>query len=348
LARDASSTGIFSGGSDTYDANLSIPYTVNACASVTLSAFPQSPKTVGTQVTLTAGSACSSPNPQYKFVARWQGSSGWVQLYGYSTSNTYTWDSTGAASGTEYLGVWVRDANSLGVYGTPPDSYDANLSIPYTVNACTSAGIAASPPSPTTAGTQVTVTASAVCSSLSPLYKFLGKWQGSTTWQPLQGFSSNTTYSWNSTGALSGMEYLGVWVRDANGTGIFGTLPDSYDATASVPYEVNACTSVSITMSPGSPQVHGTPNLRITMTASSTCPNLSPRYQFWMLADGSNTWQLVQPYSTNASFSWNTAGAPAGTEYFEVWVRDATSPGIINTGLGSSYDSYISSPFTLT
>jgi hypothetical protein len=44
----------------------------------------------------------------------------------YSTSATYDWNSTGAAPGTVYLGVHVRDANSTA-------SYDAVASTPVTV-----------------------------------------------------------------------------------------------------------------------------------------------------------------------------------------------------------------------
>jgi hypothetical protein len=42
---------------------------------------------------------------------------------------------------------------------------------------------------------------------------------------------------------------------------------------------------------------------------------------------GSLTWQLVQGYSTNASYRWNSTGAFAGTEQFGVWARDASSAG---------------------
>ena len=47
-----------------------------------------------------------------------------VQAYG--TSATYDWNSTGAAAGTVYLGVHVRDANSSA-------TADAVASIPVTV-----------------------------------------------------------------------------------------------------------------------------------------------------------------------------------------------------------------------
>jgi hypothetical protein len=54
-----------------------------------------------------------------------------------------------------------------------------------------------------------------------------------------------------------------------------------------------------------------------------------------------STWQLVQGYSTSATYDWNTSGAPAGTIYFGVWVKDAGSP----TG---SFDANASTAVTVT
>jgi hypothetical protein len=55
---------------------------------------------------------------------------------------------------------------------------------------------------------------------------------------------------------------------------------------------------------------------------------------------GSTTWHLLQAYSTTPTYIWNTKGAPAGTEYFGVWVRDASSR--------ATYDSLLSAPYTLS
>jgi len=51
------------------------------------------------------------------------------------------------------------------------------------------------------------------------------------------------------------------------------------------------------------------------------------------------TWSVVQGYSANATYNWNSTGAPAGTELFGVWVRA--------TGSSVAYDSYVSLPYTL-
>jgi hypothetical protein len=86
--------------------------------------------------------------------------------------------------------------------------------------------------------------------------------------------------------------------------------------------------------------VHGTA-VQVTITAAAAgCTNANPRYEFWMLAQGSSTWQLLQGYSTSASYVWNTNGAPAGTERFGVWVRDAAS--------SAPYDSFNGIPYSLS
>src|SRR5207302_1174008 len=88
------------------------------------------------------------------------------------------------------------------------------------------------------------------------------------------------------------------------------------------------CTSASASTAPVSPQVAGT---TVSMTGvAAGCPN--PRYQFWVLAPGSSTWQVAQAYSSTATFSWSTSGLAAGTYRYSVWARDA--------GSTSTYDSY--------
>ena len=62
----------------------------------------------------------------YEFWIRPASSGTWQLVQAYGTSNTYDWNSTGAAPGTVYIGVHVRDANSTA-------GYDAVASTPVTV-----------------------------------------------------------------------------------------------------------------------------------------------------------------------------------------------------------------------
>jgi len=227
-ARDASS-------SAPYESFTSIPYNLTGqnCTAVSLAAAPPSPQMSGTQVALTATGTCPNPNPMYAFWARWQGSNNWQLLQGYSTSNVYNWNSTGALPGIENFGVWVRDAaSSTPFYNPPPPTccWDQTAGIQFTVTASSCASVSASAAPSSVAhgsGTHVTVTgAAAGCTNANPLYQFWMRPASSSTWTRVQGYSTSATYDWNSTGALAGTVYFGVWTKDAASL-------NSYDAVAS-------------------------------------------------------------------------------------------------------------------
>jgi hypothetical protein len=251
-------------------------------------------------------------------------------LQDYGASATYNWTSTTSA-GAYYLGVHARALAS-----TAP--YESLTSIPYTLNptACTAVTLAAVPTSGQPSGTPVTFTATGTCPTANPLYEFWARWQGYGTWQLLQSYSTQATYNWNSTGAAAGTEYFGIWVKDA------GSSTGGFDANASITYAVTTPSCASVTVSPAPTSVvHGS-GTHVTITAAaSSCTNPSPRYEFWMRPAWLSTWQLVQGYSTSATYDWNSTGAPAGTIYFGVWAKDANSP----TG---SFDANQSTTVTVT
>jgi hypothetical protein len=276
-----------------------------------------------------ASSGC--PNPLYEFWMLPAGSSTWQVVQAYSATTSFTWNSTGAVAGTLRFGVHVRDAST-----SASNAAYASASIPFTVAppTCTSVSVAAAPASPSPSGSQVTFTAAASgCPNAQ--YSFWAKWQGYDTWQLLQGYSTSSSYRWNSAGAAPGTEYIGVWAKDA------GSATGSFDANASIPYSVTpACASVTASATPAT-LVHGS-GTHVTITgAAAGCVNANPRYEFWMRPAWVSTWQLVQGYSTSATYDWNTSGAPAGTIYFGVWVKDAGSP----TG---SFDANASTAVTVT
>jgi spore germination protein YaaH len=294
-----------------------------AVCSAARSAFsPVSPANAGTPVTVT-GIATGCPNPLYEFWMRPAGSAAWQMVQGYSPSSTYRWNTTGAAGGTVYLGVWARDAASTATY----DAYSAGL---FTVRSpCTSAGESFSPASPALRGASVTVTSSAA-GCPNPLYEFWMRPAGSSTWQLAQGYSTSPSYHWNTNGAAAGVVYFGVWARDAASTAAYDTYAAALFTLSS------ACASASASYSPASPAFRGT---AVTVTGSAAgCPN--PLYEFWMRPSGSSTWQIVQGYSTSSTYHWNTSATPAGLVYFGVWARDSASK--------ATFDAYAPTQFTLS
>jgi hypothetical protein len=319
-----------------YDAVSSIPYAVNppSCASVGISGSLASPQVSGTQVTFTAtASGCPHPSPLYQFLIRPASQTTWQVVQTYTTSPTFNWNSSGF-SGTVYVGVWTKDASSAAFA-------DAYTSIPYLVNpaSCASVGISGSPGSPQVAGSPVTFTANASgCPHPNPLYQFLIRPASQSSWQVVQTYSTSPTFNWSSRGFL-GTVYVGVWTKDASSA----AFADAYGST---PYLINptSCPSVSISASPAPAIAHGHGTLVTFSAVASGCPDPNPLYEFWFL-DGS-TWRVVQGWSTTSTWIWNTTGAPAGTQYFGVWVRDAASPGVNSTPLGT-YDAYAPIAYSL-
>jgi hypothetical protein len=333
-ARDASSTGMIVGSLGAFDASTSTAYALTPvpCTGTTLSASPASPSLAGSALTFT-GAASGCPNSRYEFWMRPAGSPTWQMVQTYSTNPALSWNSSGA-SGTYYFSIWAKDASSTTA------TFDANATVTYVVNlaSCASVTLTAAPVSPSTSGTKVTFTGSASgCSNANPFYEFWMRPASSSTWQMIQAYSTSATLSWNSS-RVSGIIYFSVWAKDA------GSPTGSFDANATVPYLVNpaSCGSVTISASPVSPSAAGT---QVTFTAiASGCSNAGPLYEFWFL--NGSTWQVAQGWSTVSTWTWNTTGLAPGTYHLSVWVRDAASPGVNSTMLGT-YDAYAPIPYSL-
>ena len=333
--RDAFSLGSNcpSGRGGCNDAFTGLSYTVIApyCASVTISATPAAVmQGNGTHVTATAAAASCTNSPLYEFWIRPVPQVNWQLVRGYSPSPTYDWNTLGANAGMVYLGVHVRDAHS-----TAP--YDAVASAPVTVSSpCTSVTVSAAPTNVIqNSGTHVTITAAASGCTNSAAYEFWLRPAWSSTWQLVQPYGSSATYDWNSTGALTGVVYLGVHARDSQRLA-------AYDAVASTPVTVAtpSCGSVTITATPTSVTHSTGGGTHVTATASATGCTTAPLYEFWIRPASSGTWQHVQSYSNGANYDWNSTGALPGTVYIGVHVRDANSP--------ASYDAVASTPVTVT
>jgi spore germination protein YaaH len=293
------------------------------CTGATVTANPSSPQPAGTQVQVTASSA-TCVNPLYQFWIR-PATGTWTMVQDYSSANTFTWTKTTPAGGY-YVGVRVRDAASTLVF-------DSVASIAYTLTSspCTAVTLSGAPASPQLSGTPVTFNASGTCPNPNPLYEFWARWQGSSTWHLLRGYSTSPAYNWNSAGAAAGTEYFGVWVKDA------GSSTSTFDAYLSMPYTVTApaCASVTVSAVPSS-VAHGS-GAHVTVTgAAAGCSHPNPLYEFWMRPASSSTWTLIQSWSTSATYDWNSTGAQPGTVYFGVWTRDAASTNAYDAVAGTA------------
>jgi hypothetical protein len=310
-----------------------------ACTTPTVSIDPPTPQGTGTMVSFTA-TTTTCPHPLFEFWLAPPGpTSPWIRGQDYSPSPTWRWNTTGAPPADYRVEVWVRDTMSGVISGSDRGTYDAFVDITDTVTAtpCAAPTVTAAPPSPGSSGTAVAITGSATCSHASPLYEFWMRVGSTGAAQLVQPYSTNATYNWNSTGAGAGTVNFDVWVRDASSVGTNRSSLGSYDATTTFPYSivVPSCASVSVTAAPTSVSYGSGTHLTMTAVAAG-CTNPSPLYQFVMRPASQPTWQVVQRYSSSATYDWNSTGAAAGTVYFGVWVKDARSP--------AAYDAVASTP----
>jgi hypothetical protein len=336
-AMDAASTGNDGDSLGRWDAyNPSLQYAINParCLSVTATASPPSGATVGTAVTLSAAVSCPSPRFQFEMLA--PGSQTWQVVQPYSTAAVFNWSTGGAAAGTYRFIVKARDASSAGLAGSSTGSWDSYTSLTYTLGSTPCASVTATP-----SGTNPVVITAVASGCPNPRYQFEMLAPGSQTWQVVQAYSTNSVFNWNTTGAPSGTYRFIVKARDASSAGTTGNYAGTWDAYVAISYALNTVTCTSVTAS-----TSGTNPVAITATATG-CPN--PRYQFEMLAPNSATWQVVQAYSSNGSFTWNTTGLAKGTYKFIVKARDASSPGTTGTGnANGAWDAYTVVTYTLS
>ena len=115
-ARDASSPGASGTPPYTYDAFSAFDYvlTSSACTAMSAPATPAASTNVGGVVTV-SGSATGCPNPRYAFYLR-SPNGAWALVRPYSTSPSFSWNTTGFAAGGYRFSVWARDASSSAAY----------------------------------------------------------------------------------------------------------------------------------------------------------------------------------------------------------------------------------------
>jgi spore germination protein YaaH len=210
---------------------------------------------------------------------------------------------------------------------------------------CYSVGLSASPASSTVAGTSVALSASAACPDPNPQYEFWILAPGASSYQPLQSYSTNSTYTWSTGGLFPGVYRIVVWARDSGSTGEFGNSFGTWDTYNAISYTVitHPCSAVGLGATPSGSAGVGT---AVGVTAhASGCPN--PLYQFWTKASGSSSWAVTQPYSTSNTWSWATAGKAPGAYQVAVWARDASSPGTYGNSSGR-WDAGSFSAYTVT
>ena len=207
--RDATSAAAY----DSYFPGTAYTLTTITCTGVTASATPASPQDAGTMITLSA-TASGCPNPRYEFWVQAPGGS-WTVVQAYSSGNSFAWNTVPPAGIYKYS-VWVRDAASAAAY----DSYFPGTTFTLTTTPCSGVTASATPASPQTAGTAITITATA-SGCPNPRFEFWIQAPGGG-WTIAQAYSNSNSFSWN-TMPPAGVYKYSVWVRDASSGASYDT-----------------------------------------------------------------------------------------------------------------------------
>lgn len=325
-----------------------ISYYFTSCKGVNVSTSPVTKAGIGSSVTVTA-SALGCRNPTYHFGIMVPGSNAYVLAQDYSTSPTYTWNTSGLQPGTYRFSVWAEDANSPGTFKNWAGHWDAyNNNTFFTLSTCTGVNVSAQPATGAKIGSTVTFTASSVgCPNPNPQYHFGIMAPGSSTYATAQDYSTTASYSWATSGLQPGNYRLSVWVKDAASSGAQGNSFGRWDAYNNwFTYGLATCAGLNVTVAPPSPSAAGA---TVTVSASAVgCPNPGPLYHFGIMGPGAAGYTTVQDYSTASTYSWSTTGLVPGTYRFSVWAKDSASTGAQGNSFGrwDVYNNFVTDTLT--
>jgi hypothetical protein len=195
------------------------------CTAVSVKASPSSPVAAGTIVTATAqASGCQSADYRFQLVDLSTGVGLVMQDWG--TSSSWTWDTTNVQAGKYAIRA---DARGASVATQDPDAtaqveVDVVHALPSGSpgGSCKAVSVTMSAASPISAGTQLTVTATASgCSGAD--YRF---WviEPNGVALVMQSWGSTSTWTWDTTGQQAGTYTIKV---DARAAGVASDNPDA-------------------------------------------------------------------------------------------------------------------------
>ena len=320
------------GSAALYEAVASMNYSITLDApatGATLTSDLPSPRQAGQTVTFTAQGQGGSGVYEYQFVRRLPSSTVWSVVQEYGSSNTWIWNTTGTTAGTYTIRVNVRNSGSVAQYeALASQSYAVTDAAP-----ATGATLTTNMASPQVTGATVPFTAQGTGGSGAYEYLFQYKLNTGPTWTTSQGYSTNATWNWETTGAAAGVYTVKVQVR-SQGSSL------AYEATKTLSFTVLSSapvTGVTLVAMPVKTAQVGT---SVTFMAQASGGSGSYEYQFYRTDPGSTAWTPVQDYSSSPNLVWDTTGQAAGTYTLMVYARSAGSP--------LAYEAFKVLSFTLT
>lgn len=270
--------------------------TLTGCASASVTP-PTATQQSGSAVDLTARAA-GCPNPLYEF---WLGYSNgrWLMKQAFSADPTFHFETAGLVAGRYLVRVW---ASHQGASIASWEAYGTSV-VTVTAGPCTAADL--SPPSVSQdRGTTVVLNASSTF-CLKPMYEYWVLYPNNK-WYMKRAFSSDPTWSWDTTALQPGHYRVHVWASNQAPT------MSGWESYGVATVTLTGCTSASLAPKSATSGV----GLTMTFTASSSgCVN--PHYQFWVQYPD-KSWHMKQGWG-GPTFSWSLPFTP-GTLVVSVWV----------------------------
>ena len=169
----------------------------------------------------------------------------------------------------------------------------------------TQVSLAASPASPQSVNTPITLIANAT-GGTDVSYQFWAYAASTQSWSRLPSSSSACTW----TPATAGCYYLTVSAQD----GVSGTVVSN-----AAWYNVSSLTALTLGTSPTSPQPA---NTGITLTATASGGS-SLTYQFWCYSAATGTWSQLQAFSSSNTITWTPSAI--GSYFLTTTAQDGST-----------------------
>jgi hypothetical protein len=162
------------------------------CSAISFDVSPKSPPALDAVLALSANASCSGAAAEYRFWWRAPGATEYVELRGWGAP-TASFDTTNAVGGAYSFKVQARALGNVA-------SYQAQRALSYRLgHVCSKVTLAASPSSPSLAGTTVGLTATSTCANGGvPEYRFVARAAGSEGWTVVRDWGPGSA-SWNTT-----------------------------------------------------------------------------------------------------------------------------------------------------
>ncbi len=249
----------------------------------------------------------------------------WRIMQDWSTDNIWTWQTSSADIGDTDISVWIRDGHHA-----PPDRcdlekkyYDYNIK-PVENKPPTNGILVPTRGEPQPVGTSITWVAYAEDPDGDTLYYRFWIRGPSTgnSWRIMQDWSTDNTWTWQTSSAGIGNTDISVWIRDGH-----HAPPDNYDFEKKYyDYTITSAENqppINPTLTPDKPepQPAGT---AIEWTASATDPDGDTLYyRFWIKGPSTGySWKTMRDWSTDNTWTWYTTSADIGDTDISVWIRD--------------------------